>query len=58
MIYKKKIIGWLLIVIGLAILVTPFTPGSILLLIGLNIVFGDDPRYKNLKERVYNFLAK
>jgi membrane protein implicated in regulation of membrane protease activity len=34
----KKIIGVILIVIGLAALVTPFTPGSWLALIGLQLV--------------------
>ncbi len=37
----KKIFGIALIVIGLLILVTPFTPGSILLVIGIDMVFGD-----------------
>ena len=34
----KKIIGVILIVLGLAFLVTPFTPGSWLALIGLQLV--------------------
>jgi protein-S-isoprenylcysteine O-methyltransferase Ste14 len=34
----KKIIGVILIVLGLAALVTPFTPGSWLALIGLQLV--------------------
>ena len=34
----KRIIGVILIVLGLAALVTPFTPGSWLALIGLELV--------------------
>jgi drug/metabolite transporter (DMT)-like permease len=36
--HLKKIIGVILIVLGLAALVTPFTPGSWLALIGLEVV--------------------
>jgi drug/metabolite transporter (DMT)-like permease len=36
--HLKKIIGVVLIVLGLAALVTPFTPGSWLALIGLEVV--------------------
>lgn len=35
----KKLLGWFLIVLGLVIALTPFTPGSILLLIGADMVF-------------------
>lgn len=58
MLYRKQIVGWTLIILGLVIILTPFTPGSILLLIGLNMVFGNEPRYKKFKEKVYDFLAK
>ncbi|MDO8496714.1 MAG: hypothetical protein Q7S43_04685 [bacterium] len=47
----KKIVGWLLIILGLVIVLTPFTPGSILLLIGADMVFGDWPEWKRLKEK-------
>ena len=56
--YKKKIVGWILIVIGLVILLTPFTPGSILLLIGADMVFGDWPEWKNFKQKVKEFFWK
>lgn len=56
--YKKKILGWILIVIGLVILLTPFTPGSILLLIGAEMVFGDWPEWKNLKQKAKDFFWK
>ncbi|MDP4001723.1 MAG: hypothetical protein Q8P69_01610, partial [bacterium] len=37
----KKLLGVFFIVVGFIILITPFTPGSILLIIGLDMVFGD-----------------
>ena len=53
---NKKIGGWALIVIGLVILLTPFTPGSILLVIGLDLVFGDRwPRWSRTKTRLFKF---
>ena len=56
--YLKKIIGWILIIIGLVILLTPFTPGSILFLVGAEMVFGDWPKYKKLKQKVKEFFWK
>lgn len=44
----RKVGGWFLIFIGIIIILTPFTPGSILLLIGLEMVYGD--RVKWIKE--------
>jgi hypothetical protein len=44
---NKKIIGVFFIVVGFLILITPFTPGSVLLLVGLNMVFGDSLPWLN-----------
>ncbi|OGN01120.1 MAG: hypothetical protein A3B91_02705 [Candidatus Yanofskybacteria bacterium RIFCSPHIGHO2_02_FULL_41_29] len=55
---KKKIIGWFFIVLGLIILLTPFTPGSILLIIGADMVFGDRPEWIRLKQKVKEFFWK
>ncbi len=54
----KKIFGWVFIIIGLFIVLTPFTPGSILLLVGAEMVFGDWPEWKKFKERVKNYFWK
>jgi len=52
---KKKIMGWLLMILGLVILLTPFTPGSILLIIGADMVFGDEPDWQRLKRKIKSF---
>ena len=54
----KKIIGWILIFFGLIIALTPFTPGSVLLLIGANMAFGDWKPWLELKNKVKNFFQK
>ena len=52
----KKITGMILIFLGLVILLTPFTPGSILLLIGLDMVFGHKwPWWNRMKSKVSRF---
>ncbi|MDO8669156.1 MAG: hypothetical protein Q7K65_02595 [Candidatus Buchananbacteria bacterium] len=49
----RRFWGIIFIVLGLVILLTPFTPGSILLLIGLDMLFGDKwPWWNKTKERV------
>lgn len=50
--YKKKIFGGVLMAVGLAILLTPFTPGSILLPVGANMFFHDWPEWQKLKEKI------
>lgn len=55
---KKKILGWLLILIGLVIALTPFTPGSILFVIGVDMVFGDWPEWQKLKQKIKDFFWK
>jgi len=46
----KKLLGIFFIIVGFLILITPFTPGSILLIIGLDMVFGDRwPRWQKTK---------
>jgi len=55
---KKKIVGWILIILGLVIVLTPFTPGSILLIIGMDMVFGDHPRWVELKQKAKAFFWK
>ena len=52
MIYRNKILGWLLIILGIAIVLTPFTPGSILLVIGADMVFSDYPEWIKFKKKV------
>ena len=56
--YSKRFFGWLFIVLGLVIVLTPFTPGSVLLLIGVEMVFGDHPEWKRLKQRAKEFFWK
>lgn len=55
---NKKLLGWILIVIGLVILLTPFTPGSVLLLIGAEMVFGDWPEWQKFKQKAKDFFWK
>jgi len=55
----KKFFGVIFIIIGFLILVTPFTPGSILLVIGLDMVFGDRwPWWQRAKERLKLFFKR
>jgi hypothetical protein len=58
MLYSKKLLGWVFIVLGLVIALTPFTPGSILLLIGADMAFGDYPRWIKFKKKVKEFFWK
>ena len=55
---KKKFLGWIFMIVGLVILLTPFTPGSVLLIIGADMVFGDNPEWKKLKEKFKEFFWK
>ena len=55
---KNKILGWFLIIVGLVILLTPFTPGSILLIIGADMVFGDWPEWQRLRQKAKEFFWK
>ncbi len=55
----KKLFGISFIIIGLLILITPFTPGSILLVIGIEMVFGDRwPWWKKIKNDLYKLWEK
>ncbi|MEK7138263.1 MAG: hypothetical protein AAB787_02015 [Patescibacteria group bacterium] len=55
----KKLLGVLFIVIGFFILITPFTPGSILLIVGIDMVFGDRwPWWNRTKISLYKFWKK
>jgi len=58
MLYGKKIVGWVFIILGLVIALTPFTPGSILLLVGMEMVFGDWPEWQKFKKKVKGFFWK
>ncbi|MDP3696672.1 MAG: hypothetical protein Q8R55_01415 [Candidatus Taylorbacteria bacterium] len=58
MYYNKKIFGWVFIILGLVIVLTPFTPGSILLLIGADMVFGDWPEWQKLKQKAKELFWK
>ncbi|OGN01219.1 MAG: hypothetical protein A3I26_02110 [Candidatus Yanofskybacteria bacterium RIFCSPLOWO2_02_FULL_43_10] len=52
----KKPLGIFFIVVGLLILITPFTPGSILLIIGIDMVFGNRwPWWKKTKNDLRKF---
>lgn len=53
----KKVLGLFLVIVGTLILLTPFTPGSILLVIGLDILFGDRVKWwVRIKKRILRFL--
>lgn len=57
--FTKKITGVILVLIGLIILLTPFTPGSILLLIGLDMFFGHKWSWWNrTKLKILRFLEQ
>jgi hypothetical protein len=55
---NKKILGWIFIGIGVVILLTPFTPGSILLLIGMDMVFSDWRKWQQFKEKIKGYIKK
>ena len=53
----KKVWGVAFIIVGLVIALTPFTPGSILLVIGIDMVFGNRwPWWKRTKSKLLRFL--
>ena len=53
---KKKFLGVVFVILGLIILFTPFTPGSILLLIGADMLFGHRVKWWNgFKKRLKRF---
>jgi hypothetical protein len=54
---EKKVLGWIFIVLGFLILITPFTPGSVLLLIGLHMVYGEKYRLMGWKD-IKNYLRR
>jgi hypothetical protein len=55
----KKIAGVIFAILGLVILLTPFTPGSILLLIGLDMLFGHKwPWWNRTKLKIMRFFRK
>jgi len=58
MYYGKKLLGWIFIVLGLAIALTPFTPGSILMIIGADMVFGNHPEWQRLKQKAKEYFWK
>ena len=54
---RRKIWGLFLVVVGIFILLTPFTPGSILLVIGLDILFGNKIKWwVKIKRRIFGIL--
>lgn len=54
---RKKFLGAIFLILGLIILLTPFTPGSILILIGADMLFGHRVRWwNNLKKKLARFL--
>jgi len=55
----RKILGILLVIVGTLILLTPFTPGSILLVIGLDILFGNKVEWwTKIKKKIYTYIKK
>ncbi|MBI2063106.1 MAG: hypothetical protein HYT61_02590 [Candidatus Yanofskybacteria bacterium] len=54
---NRKFWGTIFIILGLIILLTPFTPGSVLLLIGLDMLFGGKWSWWNkTKKKISAFL--
>ena len=55
---KRKFLGVVFIILGLIILLTPFTPGSILLLVGADMLFGHKVKWwNNFKKRLKRFFS-
>ena len=55
----KKIVGAVLLVLGLVILLTPFTPGSILILVGLDMLAGHKwPWWNKTKKKILLLFKK
>lgn len=55
----KKAWGLFLVVVGTLILLTPFTPGSILLIIGLDILFGHKVKWwLKFKKKFYSYIKR
>ncbi|PIR41675.1 MAG: hypothetical protein COV30_02430 [Candidatus Yanofskybacteria bacterium CG10_big_fil_rev_8_21_14_0_10_37_15] len=53
----KKIFGIFFIIVGFLVLITPFTPGSVLLIIGTDMIFGDRWLWwKKTKKRLQKLL--
>ncbi len=53
----RKILGVFLVIVGTVILLTPFTPGSILLVIGLDILLGHRVKWWiKTKKKIFNYI--
>ncbi|MEX1063988.1 MAG: hypothetical protein WED06_01465 [Candidatus Paceibacterota bacterium] len=58
-VFYKKFLGVILILLGLVIILTPFTPGSIILLIGIDMVFGERwAWWVRMKKKIKKYLAE
>ncbi|HEY4474378.1 MAG TPA: hypothetical protein VJC06_00420 [Candidatus Paceibacterota bacterium] len=55
----KRICGLFLVILGTLILLTPFTPGSILLVFGLDILLGHKVKWwVKIKKKIYTYKWK
>ena len=53
----RKIFGFFLVIVGTLILLTPFTPGSILLVIGLDILLGHKVKWwTKIKKKIFTYI--
>lgn len=53
----RKLLGLFLVLVGTFILLTPFTPGSILLVIGLDLLFGNKVKWwVKIKKRIFRII--
>ena len=53
----RKILGIFLVIAGTLILLTPFTPGSILLVIGLDILLGHKVKWWiKIKKKIFTYI--
>jgi len=55
----KKILGLLLVIAGILIILTPFTPGSILLIIGLEMLLGHKIKWwTEMRKKIKEFARR
>jgi len=53
----KRAWGLFLVILGILILLTPFTPGSILLVFGLDILLGHKVKWwVKTKKKIYTYI--
>ena len=53
----KKILGLIFLIVGILILITPFTPGSVILIIGLEMLLGHKIKWwTDFKKKTYSYI--